>query len=578
MEERRTIMQWKNRNFKDLYEAVDYHTQGHASEMLEPYLPESEVQNADVMALWIQYYVQKGVPITIIGDYDADGIHAAAEMWLFLRELGADKIKIRLPKRFSEGYGLSPKIVEEINNGVIITVDNGITALEGIKMAKQKGLIVLVIDHHLPVRDKNGKILLPEADLIVNPMVEDALIAYGKMVNATYRNYCGAGLVLKVAEQLIKETSSYRKMQAMAAVATVADVMPLTGENRNIVKSGIEQMRIGNMTSGQTSLIKLLHSGYEITESDIGFKIAPMINAPGRLLDNGAEKSLQTLLASTETQGDIGALELQQLNVRRKALKDSAVRNAFSYIREHGLEQKNPIIICDPNIPEGIVGLVAGEIQEHFHMSAFVLTETENCLKGSARGRDEDNLKESLDKFATLYPEGLISYGGHKGAAGISLKKEALPVFKKTMDSIMLDPEEAFNELWYDLEINAAEIAEMCEEVRNFAPYGEGNPEPIFKINGFKLLPKGSMFYSALGSEGIKFYGDGCEAVSFEQFDRYLELGSPKELDMIGKLSFRNYMGAKTPQVEILDFRSREPVIKENDIQKAIAEQLFNIF
>ena len=571
-------MQWKNRNFKDLYEAVDYHTGGHASEMLEPHLPESEVQNADVMAIWLQYYAQKKIPLTIIGDYDADGIHAAAEMWLFLRELGAEKIKIRLPKRFSEGYGLSSKIVQEINKGVIITVDNGITAFEAIKMAKQKGLVVLVIDHHLPVKDKNGNIHLPEADLIINPMVKDILIAVGRGVNSTYRNYCGAGLVLKVAEQLIKNTHTYQKIQAMAAVATVADVMPLTGENRNIVKNGIEQMRKRNITAGQASLVGLLHSGYEVPESDIGFKIAPMINAPGRLLDNGAEKSLHTLLAATETQGDIGANELQQFNIRRKALKDNAVRNAFAYIQEHGLEKKNPIIICDPKIPEGIVGLVAGEIQERFHMSAFVLTETENCLKGSGRGRDEDNLKESLDKFVALYPEAMISYGGHKSAAGVRLNREYFSLFKNTMDSIMLEPEGTDNELWYDLEINAMEIAEMCEEVRSFAPYGEGNPEPIFRINHFKLLPKRGMFYSTLGTDGIKFFGDGCEAVSFNQFDRYLELGAPKELDLIGKLSFRNYMGVRTPQVEILDFYSCEPVVKENSIQKSIAEALFNIF
>ena len=148
-------MQWTWKNFKSIKEAVNAKTGGLADSFLNADTKEVAIQNADVMAVWLQYYAQKNIPITIIGDYDADGVHcASAEMWMLLSALGASKIRVRLPRRFSEGYGLSPKIVGEIEKGVIVTVDNGIAALEAVSDAKAKGLVVLVIDHHLPQKGK----------------------------------------------------------------------------------------------------------------------------------------------------------------------------------------------------------------------------------------------------------------------------------------------------------------------------------------------------------------------------------------------------------------------------------------
>ena len=184
-------MQWTWKNFKSIKEAVNAKTGGLADSFLNADTKEVAIQNADVMAVWLQYYAQKNIPITIIGDYDADGVCASAEMWMLLSALGASKIRVRLPRRFSEGYGLSPKIVGEIEKGVIVTVDNGIAALEAVSDAKAKGLVVLVIDHHLPKKE-NGKVVLPPADLIVDPHVEDALIAHGRETRTGFRDYCGA--------------------------------------------------------------------------------------------------------------------------------------------------------------------------------------------------------------------------------------------------------------------------------------------------------------------------------------------------------------------------------------------------
>lgn len=549
------FMQWKNNGFTNVAEAVEYKSGQSASLLCSRENTRFRIQNLALMAMWIQAYVSQNAPITVIGDYDADGVCATGGLYLLLRELGADNVHLRLPKRMSEGYGLSEKIVDEIKAGVVITVDNGIAAIPAIHKAKEKGLVVLVIDHHQP-KVEHGTVILPEADLIVDPHIPDSLICKGNLDPSTFDGYCGAGLVYKLAQCMIPNTATLSRISAFAAIATIADVVPLIEDNRNIYHDGIQSIRNRQITPGLQCLVNMLQSNNIVTEEDIGFKIAPMLNAPGRLYDDGAMKSLQTLIVGNYMAASMMAQELHEINEQRKIKKEEAVARAMQYIQDNNLVTKNPIVMCDPQTEEGIVGLVAGAICESFHTSAIVFTKTAHGLKGSARAADYNNIKESLDFFHNLFPDILSKYGGHKGAAGLSIPESGLFVFQSEMQKIMGSPQKKPDFIEYDIEISSADIAETTSEIQRFAPFGEGNPPVIVKIKGFKTTPIGNNgeFYSELNKGAVKFSGAGCDAIAFDMAEKFRKEGCPTCMDLIGTLNFRNFMGREKIQVEVLDF------------------------
>ena len=224
-------------------------------------------------------------PVTIVGDYDSDGINATAIMfWAFMRKGVAPKL--RLPHRFSEGYGLSAKIIDEIDSGLLITVDNGIAAASAVKKAKDKGLTVIVTDHHLPPVDSNGNLILPEADVIVDPHVYPE--------KSEFEDYCGAALAYRFARALLPDMK-LKDLLVLASIATVTDVMPLIGANRTLVRDGLQLINKRHVVPGLNVLLQKLELDDHIDEGDYGFKIGPTFNASGRLYDNGAEKVLGVL-------------------------------------------------------------------------------------------------------------------------------------------------------------------------------------------------------------------------------------------------------------------------------------------
>lgn len=562
-------MQWKNNGYLNVTDAVEHKT-GLSAEVLYPGTSSDfTIQNLKLMAGWIKSYVHQNAPITIIGDYDADGVCATAGLFLLLREIGASKIHLRLPKRMSEGYGLSEKIVDEINSGVVITVDNGISAIPAIKKAKEKGLVVLVIDHHEP-KMEDGKIVLPNADLIVDPHVPDELICKGSLERSTFNGYCGAGLAYKLAQVMIPGTNTLKKISAFAAIATIADVVPLLYDNRNIYHEGIQNIKGRCITPGLQCLINMLQSDNIVTEGDIGFKIAPMLNAPGRLIDDGAMKSLQTLITGNFETAFLMAQELREINEVRKEKKEEAVKRAYEIIEINNLSYSNPIVICDPETAEGIVGLVAGTICEEFNASVIVFTKTENGLKGSARASDYNNIKESLDAFHDEHPEILSKYGGHKGAAGLSITEEGFPIFQKKMQEIMGAPQMKSDTIPFDIEIDAGDILDVTADIRRFAPFGEGNPPITVKIRDFKTVPVGNSFYVELRKNTVKFSGAGCDAIAFSMAEKFRMEGCPTCMDIVGNLGFSYFKGKAKAQIEVMDF---VPVLVEDKKQSVPINQ-----
>ena len=308
----------KKDNCTSIQEIVERNTGMKIEKFLEsqknPYIKNLK----EAVALLLQH---KQEPIHIIGDFDVDGISATLIMIYGLFMAGLS-FQYRLPHRFSEGYGLSEKIIDEIQSGVVITVDNGISAHKAIKKAKEKGLTVIVTDHHQAVTQED-EILLPEADIIVNPSIEE---------ESEFHSLCGAGIAYYFVKQLLGK--DVIELLVMAAIATVADVVPLIGPNRALVKQGIEALNQGYGVPGLLSLLQVMNKEI-INEDDFGFCIGPILNATGRLLDNGSEKTLSFLLmSSTNPKLEEVTQKFIDMNGCRKMITKKAIQQAEEDYKE----------------------------------------------------------------------------------------------------------------------------------------------------------------------------------------------------------------------------------------------------
>lgn len=536
-------MKWlkKNPAFSSVEDVVLSNT-GMTIEELEGEKEYNIFKMGDVAKL-VHDAVQKNQKISVVADYDCDGVCSASILHLTLETLGADFL-IRIPKRMSEGYGLKPSIVDELpNSGLLITVDNGIAAHEAIKKAKEKGLTVVILDHHMLVEDGS----VPVADILVDPS------AIGE---ADFTGYCGAGLAYKLSVALLGKTHPcVSKCLSFAAIATVADVMPLIKDNRQIVKKGLDMMMIPRgRTKGLEQLIKLNGLDVAINEKNLGFKIAPCINAPGRLYDDGATKSYRLLICEDEKLASKLAEEIIADNELRKEKKDEGVKILQENIERNNLSDDIPLVLYEPGLSEGLVGLYAGHFAEEMRRPCIVFTNTEKgFLKGSARTYGDVHLKQLLDKNSKY----LLGYGGHKGAAGLSIEKENLEDFraalKKSLEGITFSEDN-----YYDLEITAENVPYNIQKLEKYAPFGEGNPEIVFKVRNFCVTPtlKGYVQTMCDGKHGKVINKEKTAAVCFGMGESLVEAvdNKPKILTFYGKLAMNVSKYGSYCQVEVDDF------------------------
>lgn len=497
----------------------------------------------------IKKAIAEGKKITIVGDYDADGITASASLAFALKSLGAN-VHVRLPKRLSEGFGLSTKIVDEIDSGLVITVDNGIVAFEAIELAKSKGLDVIVTDHH--ALDKSGEV--PNADIVIDPHIEGT---------ADFADYCGAGIAYKLAKELVSDETVIKKISCFAAIGTICDVVPLVEENRLIVLEGLSNMmKYGCRTSGLYSLLRATELDKKITEENVGFKLGPTINAAGRLYDDGAMIVYEAIVQDGRFDEELGK-KLVEFNEERKRLVAEGMEKLLLNMQTNCLFGDYPLVIYEPGLPEGIVGILAGRFAEEKGIPTFVFTDSEDpsIYKGSARSAGGVHLKDLLDTVS----DSLFKYGGHAEAAGVSVEaikfydmmsglQENIPEMEKVDTSTV----------YYDLEISTSEIDATLKELEKYAPFGEGNPRIVFRISDFELSPRYSSFYKTMGNENqhIKLLGNNMEAVGFDMTQKYIDIKEPKRLNLIGTLGENMYMGKTSVQITMDDFENAGAVGK----------------
>ena len=404
-----------------------------------------------------------------------------------LRELGA-KVDIRIPDRIADGYGLNENLVRQAKEDgadTVLTCDNGISALDQICLAKELGMTVVVTDHHeVPYEDlEDGTRVfrVPEADAVVNPKQKDC--AY------PFKGLCGGAVAWKLMQAVLKrfghpEDEIYEWLE-FAAIATVGDVMDLQGENRILVKEGLKRLhRTRNL--GLQELIRV--QGLEpeqVTAYHIGFVIGPCLNASGRL--DTAERSLALLLAEDREEAARLAGDLKALNESRKEMTRQGEEKAVRMVEESELKQDKVLVVYLPECHESLAGIIAGRLREHFHKPAFVLTKSEDGVKGSGRSIEAYSMYEEMCKCRELFTK----FGGHPMAAGLSLaNEEMVEVFREKINRLSTLTEDDFVEkVTIDVPMPVSYITKrLISQMELLEPFGKGNTKPLFAQKDLKVL------------------------------------------------------------------------------------------
>lgn len=491
-------------------------------------------------------------PVKIVGDYDADGITSTSILFTALTEAGFTNVSYRIPKRFSEGFGINDTIVDETESGLIITCDNGLAQTAVINKAIDKGLSVVILDHHLPEVNSNETVI-SRADYVIDP---SAFIG-----TADFSDYCGAGLCYKFAEILLGDEKKQvlKQLLSLAAIGTVADVVNLREENYVFVRNGLKNLLIpGNNLPGVNALLEETHLSYDISEKDLGFTIAPIINASSRMNDDGAKDVVELFISKDMDFAKSAAKRLKDINESRKTAKKEALFKAEEIIKDNGLENDFPLVVYVPETVEGVIGIVAGDLMQKYKVPTFVLTDAESdgILKGSARTYGNYNIKEILDKLS----DHLTNYGGHAEAAGLSMKEDAFSKFREDIITLSKEyhTEDVSDDNYYDLEIDVSMVGDTIDEMSKYAPFGAGNPSPIFKVTNFDCDMSDKKLLGA-DSSTVKLTckSKPVSALGFKMGER-LSFMENKEMNItfFGTLSNNIFRYTVTRQITFVDFET----------------------
>ena len=455
--------------------------QGSLEDLHDPHLLKDGDKLVDILA----EKIKAGKAIRVIGDYDIDGVMASYILVTGLQECGAI-VSTQIPDRIHDGYGLNQHLINvahEDGIDTIITCDNGIAALEEIAYAKNLGMTVLVTDHHaIPYEEVEGVRVYKNscADAIVNP--HQAECSY------PYKELCGAAVAWKVIcslyEKFNVDLTKRELLLENVAFATIGDVMPLTGENRILVKEGLKRIRKTQNIGMQALIAQCQMEPASVNAGRIGFRLGPCINASGRL--DTAKRALELFSEKEEARAVIIANELVALNNARKELTEAGVEAAIAYCEEEDCIKDKVLVIYLPHVHESIAGIIAGRIRERYYKPVFVLTDAEDGgVKGSGRSIEEYSMYEEMCKCQEL----LTKFGGHPMAAGLSLARENLSAFRKKINEVCTLTEEDLTEkirIDVPMPLEYASI-DLVRELSLLEPFGKENEHPVFADKGIGI-------------------------------------------------------------------------------------------
>ena len=530
------------------------------------------LKDMDKAVDFIETAITDAVAIRVIGDYDVDGICSSYILTKGFTFLGA-KVDTVIPHRIHDGYGLNHQLIEEAHTdgvGMIVTCDNGIAAASQVELAATLGMQVIVTDHHeVPFIEENGerRELLPPALAVVDPKRSDCTYPFS--------NICGGVVAYKLIQAMVERQAlhwqndsvgAHRQQEAQelleelletAALATVCDVMDLVDENRILVKEGLKRMR----TSRNPGLRALMEVNElqpkNLSAYHLGFVLGPCLNASGRL--DTAGRALELLQSSSRHEAMMAARELKDLNDSRKNLTLKGVEQAEAYIQEHGIEKDKVMLIFLPDVHESLAGIIAGRVREKYNHPVFILTRGEAEVKGSGRSIDSYHMFEAM----TAVKQYFTKFGGHKLAAGLSMREEDIESLRKALnENCKLTEDDFCSVVHIDVPMPFAYATEeLARELERLEPFGVGNPKPLFAQKdlifrgGFKIGKKKNFARFRVQTpdgriEQVVYFGD------LEQFGAFLDAkygaGSEEALydgkgdfkvSVVYQLGLNTYMG-----------------------------------
>jgi single-stranded-DNA-specific exonuclease len=549
-----------NRGIKE--SEYDYFLYPQKQELFDPFL----FSDMDKAVGIIIKNIKAQKKILVYGDYDADGITSTAVMYEVLKTLQA-QVEIYIPDRVSEGYGLNKKAIESFVSkdiDLIITVDNGVRNKEEVAFAQSLGIEVIVTDHHTFPHEKEDW----PGSLIINPSHPEDTYPYKKLA--------GVGVAYKLATALIskstlKQSDKDRLLEKeldLVALGTIADLVPLTGENRVLVHRGLKIINnsLSFFKKGRAGLRQLIRQANLKQDKDleawnIAFQLGPRLNAASRLKHANTAFDLLTKTSKTEVR-DL-AQELDERNQKRQMITEKIYNEARQQVDKHGQKKQALVALCKEGQTwnEGVIGLVAGKISDKYYRPTLVITRIQEedgtyTFKASGRSIPEFNLMEALESLA----DDLDKYGGHPLACGFSVySQEKLDKFVEKFIQLSKDKlkdKELIPSIDIDLEIDIENWnIEMLEEINMLRPFGQSNPEPLFLSKNVSISEIVNM---GADNQHVKFKLHDFWALAFGQTERYQDLKIDDRIDIVYTIGLNDFNNKKTLQFKIVDLRKSE--------------------
>lgn len=513
---------------------------GEGEPLSDPFL----LKDMDKAATRITRAVDNMEKIAVYGDYDADGVTSTAMLYSYLETRGADVI-FYIPQREGEGYGMNIGAVEYLKEqgvSLIVTVDNGISSVQEVARANELGIDVVVTDHHRPQE------ILPDAVAVVD--------AYRPDDTSPYKHFSGVGIAFKLLMALEDGAGDVEDLleaySDLAAIGTIGDIVPLTGENRTLIRAGLERLSQSDRPGVQALLENAGVAGKALTSTNVAFTLVPRINATGRM--GAPERAVRLLISGYEEEAEVLSEEICADNEERRRVEAEIAEAAFANIEAKGYMKDRVVVVDGENWHHGVIGIVASRVTERCGKPCMIISRGETEAKGSGRSIEGFSLFEAICACGDL----LIKFGGHPMAAGITLKPENIEAFRKRINQYAAEhfPQMPTQTVTLDCKLNPAALSvSMAQNLTQLEPFGNGNPQPVFVLFNMELsnvTPVGGGGHLRLTLEKN---GAVITAMRFNTKPEELPYHIGDKIDLAVQLEAREFRGQPSLTVIVRDMK-----------------------
>lgn len=513
---------------------------GEGEPLSDPFL----LKDMDKAAARITRAVDNMEKIAVYGDYDADGVTSTAMLYSYLETRGADVI-FYIPQREGEGYGMNMGAVEYLKEqgvSLIVTVDNGISSVQEVARANELGIDVVVTDHHRPQE------ILPDAVAVVD--------AYRSDDTSPYKHFSGVGIAFKLLMALEDGAGDVEDLleaySDLAAIGTIGDIVPLTGENRTLIRAGLERLSQSDRPGVQALLENAGIAGKALTSTNVAFTLVPRINATGRM--GAPERAVRLLISGYEEEAEVLSEEICADNEERRRVEAEIAEAAFADIEAKGYMKDRVVVVDGENWHHGVIGIVASRVTERCGKPCMIISRGETEAKGSGRSIEGFSLFEAICACGDL----LIKFGGHPMAAGITLKPENIEAFRKRINRYAAEhfPQMPTQTVTLDCKLNPAALSvSMAQSLTQLEPFGNGNPQPVFGLFNMELsnvTPVGGGGHLRLTLEKN---GAVITAMRFNTKPEELPYHIGDKIDLAVQLEAREFRGQPSLTVIVRDMK-----------------------